>query len=100
MYKKIIYPELKLRGIKSETGEPLEIKLKRIKHNKEPITDGAEPIYTERKDGVKPELDIRTDKFELATDAMDKASKNHRLKRTAYQQAAEQDPNGNPQEQG
>lgn len=28
--------------------------------------------YTEKKDGVKPEYDIRTDRFEIAREAMEK----------------------------
>ena len=40
--------------------------------NKEPIKDGSAMIYTDRKDGVNPAYDIRTDRFELACEAMDK----------------------------
>ena len=37
------------------------------------MEDGVFPtIYTEKKDGVQPEYDIRTDRFEVAIDAMDK----------------------------
>lgn len=37
------------------------------------MDDGVFPtIYTEKKDGVLPEYDIRTDRFEVALDAMDK----------------------------
>lgn len=37
------------------------------------MEDGVFPtIYTEKKDGVQPEFDIRTDRFEVAIDAMDK----------------------------
>ena len=32
-------------------------------------------VYTERKDGVKPEYDIRTDRFEVALDAHEKIHK-------------------------
>ena len=39
--------------------------------------------YSERKDGVLPETDIRTDRFDVALDAMDKASKSVRAKREA-----------------
>jgi hypothetical protein len=59
----------------SYEGETLEKKIRRIVHNNEPITDGAPRIYTERKDGVKPEYDIRTDRFELAVDATDYITK-------------------------
>ena len=53
-------------------GEPIEIKVKRIVENKEPISDGAPIIYTEKKDGVLPQFDIRTDKWDIAIEAMDK----------------------------
>ena len=37
------------------------------------MEDGVFPtIYTEKKDGVQPEFDIRTDRFEVAIDAIDK----------------------------
>lgn len=52
-------------------GETIETKVERIVENNEPISDGAPIVYTERKDGVRPEYNIRTDKFEIALDAMD-----------------------------
>ena len=52
-------------------GETIETKVARIIQNKEPITDGAPMIYTEREQGVLPEYDIRTDKWEIAQQAMD-----------------------------
>lgn len=56
----------------SEIGETIEEKVMRISVNKEPITDGAPIIYTERKNGVQAGYNIRTDRFEVATEAMDK----------------------------
>lgn len=52
------------------TGETIEEKVRRSLNNKEPIEDTAERIYTERKDGVLPEYDIRTDKWEIAVEGM------------------------------
>lgn len=52
-------------------GETIETKVARIVQNKEPITDGAPMIYTEKEQGVLPEYDIRTDKWEIAQNAMD-----------------------------
>lgn len=53
-------------------AEPIEAKLRRMINNKEPLDDGMTAMtYTERSEGVKPEMDIRTDKWEIATDAMD-----------------------------
>lgn len=54
-------------------GETIEHKVQRIVLNKEPIEDGAEIIYTEKKDGVLPQYNIRTDKWEIAQSAMDLA---------------------------
>lgn len=42
--------------------------------DKEPITDGAPIIFTEKKDGVRPEFDIRTDKWDIAQNAMDRVT--------------------------
>lgn len=53
-------------------GERIEDKINRILQSNEPITDGAPIVYTEYKDGVRPEFNLRTDKFELAIEAMDK----------------------------
>lgn len=53
-------------------GETIESKVERIMNQNAPITDGAPIIFTDRKDGIKPEYDIRTDRFEIAQDAMDK----------------------------
>ena len=62
-------------------GESIEAKVCRIVNNGEPISDGAPLIYTERKDGVKEEYNIRTDRFDIALNAMDYATKSNRAKR-------------------
>ena len=55
-------------------AEPREVKLRKIINGESSnMEDGVLPtIYTEKKDGVLPEYDIRTDRFEVAIDAMDK----------------------------
>ena len=55
-------------------GETIEAKVRRVVQNNEPISDGAPIIYTERKDGVIPAYDIRTDRWIIALDAMDKVN--------------------------
>ena len=60
----------KLTGVEAYVGESIEHKVRRIVNNKEPIKDGAPLIYTERKDGVQPSYNIRTDRFEVAVEAM------------------------------
>ena len=61
-------------------GETIEQKINRVVNNKEPITDGAPIIYTERKAGVQPAYNIRTDRFEIAIEAMDKVAKTNLAK--------------------
>lgn len=75
MYKYSKARKTTLKVNVSYPAERLEQKIQRIMNNKEPIKDGAPMIYTERKDGVKPELDIRTDKWEIAASAMDAVSR-------------------------
>lgn len=55
-------------------AEPREVKLRKIINGEaNDMEDGVFPtIYTEKKDGVQPEFDIRTDRFEVAIDAIDK----------------------------
>lgn len=55
-------------------AEPREVKLRKIISGESSnMEDGVFPtIYTEKKDGVLPEHDIRTDRFEVAIDAIDK----------------------------
>lgn len=61
----------------------LELKLRRLVENKEPIDENVTVpmVYTERKDGVLPAYDIRTDRFDLAIMAMDAANKMRDAKR-------------------
>ena len=67
-YKKIDR-KTKLSHNECYEGETIETKIERITVQKEPISDGAPLIYTDRKDGVLPEYDIRTDRFDVAIDA-------------------------------
>lgn len=55
-------------------ADPREVKLRKIiSGESNNMEDGVFPtIYTEKKDGVQPEFDIRTDRFEVAINAIDK----------------------------
>jgi hypothetical protein len=64
-------------------GETIEDKCKRLVESKEPITDGAPILFTERKDGVLPAYDIRTDRWAIAQEAMNKNRKAIDAKRKA-----------------
>lgn len=72
MYRKIVKPRrTTLLVNNSLEGEALHIKVQRMLKQGEPIKDGAPLIYTEEKDIVHPQHDIRTDRFEFAVEAMD-----------------------------
>lgn len=62
-------------------GETIEMKVRRVTENNEPITDSAPEIFTEKKDGVLPGHDIRTDRFDVAIEAMDKVTGMKRAKK-------------------
>jgi hypothetical protein len=81
MYRQNKAQQTTLNVHASYQGERIEQKIQRIVNNKEPITDGAPIIYTERKNGVEPQYNIKTDRWEIALDAMDAVSRSHTAKR-------------------
>ncbi|AXH77322.1 MAG: hypothetical protein [Microviridae sp.] len=70
-----------INNTKSDEGETIEAKVKRMVYEKEPIKDGAPLIWTDRKDGVNSAYNIRTDRWEIATETMDKLLKSRQAKR-------------------
>lgn len=67
-------------NVTKTVGVRLEDMITKLKAHGEPI-DGTSPlIYTERKDGVLPEYDIRTDKWDVAATAMNVVHKNDAAK--------------------
>lgn len=73
------YPTLKpyttLENIKLVEGESIETRVRKMVESGEPITDTAPLIYTEKKDGIINDYDIRSDKFDVALTALDTLSK-------------------------
>lgn len=61
-----------------DSGETLIKKCQRILDEGEPLTDGAPMIYTPKQAGVKPECNVRTDKWDIAMEAMDRVN-NYKL---------------------
>lgn len=59
-------------------GETLIKKIQRILDENEPLTDGAPMIYTPKEAGVRADCNIRTDKWDIAMNAMDKVN-NYKL---------------------
>lgn len=80
-------------------GESIETKVERVVQNNEPIQDGAEIIYTEKKDGVQAQYNIRTDKWEVAQGAMDIAHANRIAKSDGTLEAWQKEQNEKKQQQ-
>lgn len=75
--KKVVVPTINNFGlIPTKEGEYIEEKVRRITENGEPIEDGAPIIFTERKDGINPAYNIRTDRWDIAQEAMDQVGQN------------------------
>ena len=67
----------------SYEAKPIEIVLQEITTTNEPIAADAPMIYTSRADGVQAGYDIRTDRFDVAIEAMDKVQKTKIAERVA-----------------
>ena len=50
----------RLKGVTLYEGDTIEVKVAKLLDSKTPIGDSAPLNYSERKDGVLPETDIRT----------------------------------------
>lgn len=81
MYKRPKYEKTTIARNETVEGETIEQKIRRALNNGEGISDQSQIIYTERKDGVNPAYDPRTDKFEIAVEAMDKVTADNISKR-------------------
>ncbi len=73
----------------SVEGHSIEEKMREATANGQPIDSAAPLIYTNKKDGVLPQYDIRTDRWDIALETTDKVT------RTAIAKTQEQ-PNSNP----
>lgn len=80
----------------TESGETLIKKCQRILDESEPLTDGAPLIYTPKQAGVKPEYNVRADKWDIAMKAMERVN-NYKL--TEYLKEGTTEPPSNPNEQ-
>lgn len=84
MKLKIVLQKSQLKSNEVYEGETIETKVSRIINEKAPIEDGAPIIFTDRADGVLPAYDIRTDRWDIAIDAMDKVNKAKIAKREEF----------------
>lgn len=93
MKKPLFFPKPIETDYEFQDGESIETKVKRITENNEPITDGAPIIYTNREDGVLPAYNIRTDRWDIAQQAMDAVNQANLAKSKNYGQIEKQEKN-------
>lgn len=91
MIKPKLYSRPPITDYEFQDGESIEKKVQRITENNEPITDGAPIIYTNRDDGVLPAYNIRTDRWDIAQDAMDAVNQANLAKSKNYGKVKEEE---------
>jgi len=91
MYKKNKVNKGGLKGKKSYVGERIEERMKKLLYTNEGVGEGSPLIYTDRRKGVMAETNIRTDRFEIALDAMYGVSKRNLNKRKSYYEIKKDD---------
>lgn len=96
MFRKPKFNTTSLSVNTSTEADHFHIKIKKMLENKEPIEAMTPLIYTERKEGVIPQYDIRTDKFEIAREARDSitASINAKVKESVEVKKTEEKEEG------
>lgn len=94
MKKGIIYPVGRITTDVITEAESIEQEMRRARSNKEPIKATAKITYNDRKDGVLPQHDIRTDRFMIAMMATDKIHASKAAERQAMD--FPKDEKGNP----
>lgn len=97
-YRQNKYDKTQVRSVIMTEGMTMEEQIGKILDNQMDV-DEKQVIYTERKDGVVAGLDIRTDRFDIALEAMDKGAKSMINKRISKleiikEEEEEKDPNG------
>lgn len=81
-----------------QEGERIEEKLARVVEEGEAISDGAPLIFTPKEDGVIAAYNIRTDRWEIAQDAMEAAYKADAAKSKAYKTKPNEEKSESPEE--
>ena len=93
MIKPSFFPKPIETNYEYQEGETIETKVRRITENNEPITDGAPIIYTNRDDGVLPAYNIRTDRWDIAQQAMDAVNQANLAKSKNYGKIEQKEQN-------
>lgn len=70
----------------SVEGSSIEEKMREATMNGQPIESAAPLLYTDKKDGVLPQYDIRTDRWDIALQTTDKITRTQIAKSQENQQ--------------
>lgn len=81
----------------SVEGDTIENKIFKATSLKQPLDQSGKLLYTERKQGVLAETDIRTDRFAVAIDATDKIAKSYSARREERHKPKEEPKVGEPE---
>lgn len=100
MKKGIIYPVGRITTDNLTEDISIEQQMRKARSNKEPIKATAKITYNDRKDGVLPQHDIRTDRFMVALMATDSIHASKAAMRQQEDFPIPTDENGNPLPQG
>lgn len=65
----------------SREGKSIEQEVRMMLNNKEKISGESPLIYTPKSNGTMPAYDIRTDRFDIAVEGMDKIHKSYTARR-------------------
>lgn len=95
MKKGIIFPKSRIERAAEREGQSIEQMMRKAVGSNEPIQATAKVQYTERKDGVLPQYDIRTDRFNYAMLATDKVNASNAAARHKVDFPEQYDENGN-----
>ena len=74
----------------SVEGQSIEEKMRETTMNGQPIESAAPLLYTDKRDGVLPQYDIRTDRWDIALQTTDKITRTQIAK---SQEKTENNPN-------
>lgn len=80
----------KIKRRVTDPGESIEEMIRRSVATKQPIETTSHLIYTEKKDGIKPEYNIRTDRQVIAVQAADKLAATMAMATQAAEKIEEQ----------
>ena len=87
MKPKHVEPIGRIHPVVTAEGTSIEEMIRKALQSGEPIKGNAKLFNTERKEGVLPQFDIRTDRFDLAMTAADRVHASEYAKRVAAETA-------------